>query len=118
MTVQELYSSLNADLADALSRLMREDLVARFVVSLIEDPEYDKLKAAVKEENWGDAFRAAHTLKGTSANLGLSVLSQKAGTVTEALRNGAPDIDISNIVTELDEEYIKTIKLLKEFKGI
>ena len=62
MNLEKLYQEMGGDMADAVRRLGSI--------------------AAVEQR----AFRAAHTLKGLAANLGLVQLGQAASALTEALR--------------------------------
>ena len=69
MTMQECYTALEGDYQDVLGRLYSEALVQRFVGKFLSDQSFQLLESSLKTENYEDAFRAAHTLKGVTQNL-------------------------------------------------
>jgi len=88
MTVKEFYDSIGGNYKEALSRLMRDDLIKRFVEKFLKDPSYNALVTAMKEKNYDEAFQAAHTLKGVSKNLALTEIGDASSNITEMLRGG------------------------------
>ncbi len=60
-----------------------------------------------------EAFRAAHTLKGITQNLGFSQLSQLAIEITEILRKGTMD-GTDTLFPQLKEKYDMTVACIKE----
>lgn len=72
MNLEKLYQEMGGDMADAVRRLGSASAVERFLRMFAGDVQR--------------AFRAAHTLKGLAANLGLVQLWQAASALTEALR--------------------------------
>lgn len=60
--------------------------IAKFVTMFANDASYANLIDNMAAENWDEAFRAAHTLKGTARDMGFIELSDRASEVTEALR--------------------------------
>lgn len=115
MTLQECYEQLNGDYAGVLGRIMKEASVSRFLLMMIKDQEFGKLEQGLAEKDYELAFRAVHTLKGTSLNLGITQLAECASRLTEVLRNGAPTIDITEMVDELSAEYKRTMSILTEY---
>ena len=75
MNLEKLYQEMGGDMADAVRRLGSASAVERFLRMFAGDDTFAML-----------AFRAAHTLKGLAANLGLVQLGQAASALTEALR--------------------------------
>ena len=65
MTVQECYESMGSDFEGVLGRMGSEAMVKRFALKFLDDPSYGNLVKAVEEQNAEEAFRAAHTLKGS-----------------------------------------------------
>lgn len=86
MTIQECYAALGGDYQEVLGRLYSESLVQRFVGKFLSDPSFQRLEDSLKAENYDEAFRAAHTLKGVSQNLSFTKLYQSSHELTEALR--------------------------------
>ena len=85
MNLEKLYQEMGGDMADAVRRLGSASAVERFLRMFAGDDTFAMLQAAMSAGDARRAFRAAHTLKGLAANLGL-VLWQTASALTEALR--------------------------------
>ena len=86
MTLEEFFRLTGGDAAGTVSRL--GGAATRFLRLFPVDGSFSALTAALA---WGDAeaaFRAAHTLKGVAANLGLERLRALASDMTECLRAG------------------------------
>ena len=64
MTLKECYEALEGDYEGVVARLRSEKMVQKFVLKFLNDKSYELLEASLKEENYEDAFRAAHTIKG------------------------------------------------------
>ena len=92
MTISECYEKLGGDYADVCTRLPGDRLVVKFIGRFLEDDSFDTLCRAMEAGNRGEAFRAAHTLKGVSANLGMEQLRRSASSLTESLRPESPSI--------------------------
>lgn len=116
MTLQECYAQLGADFEGTLGRLCSERLVGRFALAFLTDDSFSLLKKALEEENYEEAFRGAHTLKGVCLNLGFTGLLEVSGQLTEALRNGKKPED-DTLYERVEAEYNRTITLLKELRG-
>lgn len=86
MTIEECYQRMGGDYAQVLGRLSSAGLVKKFIAKFLDDGSFAELEAAMEQGNREQAFRAAHTLKGVSANLGLERLRQSASELTEMLR--------------------------------
>ena len=69
MTIQECYEAIGGNYEDVLGRLRSEALIRKFTLKFLEDQSYPQLKLALKNRNYEDAFRSAHTLKGVCQNL-------------------------------------------------
>lgn len=88
MTLEEFFRLTGGDAAGTVSRLGGAAAATRFLRLFPVDGSFSALTAALA---WGDAeaaFRAAHTLKGVAANLGLERLRALASDMTECLRAG------------------------------
>ena len=86
MNLEKLYQEMGGDMADAVRRLGSIAAVERFLRMFAGDDTFAMLEAAMSAGDVQRAFRAAHTLKGLAANLGLVQLGQAASALTEALR--------------------------------
>lgn len=79
------------------------------------DPTMDALRASVASGNRDEAFRAAHTLKGVTANLAFTELFQSASILTEQLRSLQNDPDPA-LVDDVEQKYALVIDTLREFE--
>ena len=86
MTLQECYQKLGGDYAQVEKRLPGIHLIRRFIAKFLDDGSYPELCRAMEQGQTEEAFRAAHTLKGVSANLGFDRLTASSGELTELLR--------------------------------
>ena len=86
MTIQECYQKLGGEFAQIEKRLPSVSLVRKFIIKFLDDDSFSMLCHAMQNGQREEAFRAAHTLKGVSANLGFSRLLASAGALAELLR--------------------------------
>lgn len=116
MTLKEFYQEINADYDEIMGRLGNEMLVTRFACKFLEDKSYQMLYDAVEANDYEEAFRGAHTLKGVCQNLGFSNIYRPASELTDCLRNGKHP-DNWDLMTIITEEYEKTIKALQKLNA-
>ncbi|MDE6168117.1 MAG: Hpt domain-containing protein [Acetatifactor sp.] len=116
MTVKECYAAFGGDFEGTLARLSSEKLVDRFIRKFLADESFATLKKALEEENYEEAFRAAHTLKGVGMNLGITKLYQISGELTEEMRGGKKP-ENESLITQLEAEYEHTRAVISEFAG-
>ena len=69
MTMQECYKAIGGNYEDVLRRLPSEALIRKFTLKFLEDQSYPLLKQSLGDNNYEEAFRGAHTLKGVCQNL-------------------------------------------------
>lgn len=104
MTLNECIEVLSGNFDELKGRMLSEERIKKFLRMFPNDQSFSELCAAMENEDYESAFRAAHTLKGVCANLGIERLRIKASEITEALRgnvnNGADEI-----LPDLIEEY-------------
>lgn len=119
MTIQQCYQQLCGDYADVLRRLPSDALVERFSVKFLEDDSYPSLVQAMAQGNCEAAFRAAHTLKGVSANLGFTQLCASASQLTELLRGVTGEIppDAAERMNQVRQDYQMTTDALRAFQA-
>lgn len=77
---------MGGDYAQVEKRLPGIHLIRRFIAKFLDDGSYPELCRAMEQGQTEEAFRAAHTLKGVSANLGFDRLTASSGELTELLR--------------------------------
>lgn len=113
MELNDFFEKVGGSYAEVMSRFPNEEMVRRFLKKLIGDKTYNELKMAIEAEDSEGAFRAAHTLKGVAANLGLASLEKAASELTEALRGICGNIPTEK-VAELDKVYGIALGLIEQ----
>ena len=83
MTIQECYEAIGGNYEDVLRRLRSEVLIRKFTLKFLEDQSYSLLKQALGDNNYEEAFRGAHTLKGVCQNLSFDRLYEVSSELTE-----------------------------------
>lgn len=113
MKTDEFFNKVGGDFEDVLKRLLNEDMIKKFVHRFPSDPSFKALEKAFFENDTEAAFLAAHTLKGTAANLGLENLSKEASFLTEILR-GAQSLPEKKYFEQTKKEWERTLSLIAE----
>jgi HPt (histidine-containing phosphotransfer) domain-containing protein len=113
MTVQGCYEMMDGDYTGVIGRLLKDERIQKYLLKFLDAKDYQEMTEALEQENYEVAFRASHTLKGLSLNLGFTGLQRTSEELCEALRGGKPDIDIAPLVSAVGEEYEKVISAIK-----
>ena len=114
MTLFEFYNSLGESLDEVLGRLRLESRIAKYLGLFLNDPSFDELKNAFAKNDAKTAFRAAHTLKGVAANLGLNKLSSSSSELTEDLRPGSFTTVSQDLLENVELDYIAVVEGIKQ----
>ncbi len=111
--LEEFYRRVGADADEVVRRLgVGEELVVCFALRYREDDTFERLAAALDADDTEEAFRAAHTLKGSSGTLGFERLYREASDMTEMLRRGELE-RAKDSLPVLEEEYDNVIAALE-----
>lgn len=107
-----------ADVEGTLHRFMgNEALFLKFLLKFKDDTNYAGLTESLEQENYEEAFKYAHTLKGVSANLGLNPICEPVSALTELLRGKtASEVDKGQVAEKkatLEEAYVRFMKLIE-----
>lgn len=102
MTLEECYESFKGDYEEVVNRLCSRKFVEKFLVKFLADKSYEDLHRYLDEENYEEAFRAAHTLKGVCQNLGIKSLYESDYEVTPEMLQRL-DADYENVVHAIQE---------------
>ncbi len=116
MTLQECYAALEGDYAGVLSRLPTEKMVQKFVLKFANDKSYDLLLSSMEEENYAEAFRAAHTIKGVCQNLDFTRLYASSHQLSEALRNGFTP-EAPALAEQVAADYRQTVEAIRAYQA-
>ncbi|WP_434309959.1 Hpt domain-containing protein [Hominifimenecus sp. rT4P-3] len=118
MTVKECYDAMGADYEDVAGRLRTDERIQKFLLKVLNDPSYALLCSSLEEKNIEEAFRAAHTLKGISQNLSITILYHSASVLSDVLRDRheyGEDIEPAFQQVKVDYERVtSSIRMLQE----
>lgn len=104
MTPEEAYAAVGGNYGNILKRLGSEANVVKFSKMFLTDDSHKNLHSYLEEGNLDEAFRMAHTLKGSSQMLDLSNLYQSSCAITEALRHRELE-NLNELLEALDRDY-------------
>lgn len=120
MQIRECYEAIGGNYDDVRSRLVKDELISRFVIKFLDDDSYELLTNSLQQKEYKEAFRAAHTLKGICQNLGFERLGDSAACLTETLRN-SETVQVDEAACELQykkvsEDYQETVDAISKYK--
>ena len=109
--------ALGGDYEQVKRRLPSDGMIKRFLAKFPGDDSFAVLCQALENGRREEAFRAAHTLKGVSANLGLDRLSASASALTELLRPKGDAIPegADALLREVRQDYEITVVAIETY---
>lgn len=116
MNLKDCYEAMSGNYDEVIGRLRSERLVQKFVLKFLEDGSYELLCRSVAEENYADAFRAAHTIKGVCQNLSMTKLQISSSALAEALRGGNWSEEAAGLVEQVKADYQETAAAIRAFQ--
>lgn len=115
MTLQECYAALGGDYDEVLGHLRSERLVQKFVLKFLTDTSYELLQNSMETQDYAEAFRAAHTIKGICQNLAFTRLYGSSSQLSEALRNGFTP-EAPALAEQVKQDYQITCQAIRTFQ--
>lgn len=118
--LKEQLKNAGVDVDTGLKRFMNnEALYMKFLNKFLNEPTYEQLRECIQNEDYPEAFRQAHTLKGVSANLSMTLLAEDVSRLVELLRNCEnPSEEVAaqakELMNEITEKYLNVSGILKE----
>ncbi len=116
MAEKIFYDMIGGSYDEALSRLMNDAFIKRFILKFRDDKSFALLKEALDRGDTDEAFRHSHTLKGIALNLSFKKLSEKAIALTDLLREqnreSLTDEKLTAALNEVEKEYNIVIKAM------
>lgn len=115
----DILKENGADVENSLKRFMgNRGLYEKFLLKFPTDQNMSSLRECMKNQNYEEAFKCVHTLKGVSANLGLDPIQNLSSQMTELMRGKqADEIDkdaLGKCFEELEESYTKFCRIIEE----
>ena len=116
MTLPACYAALGGNYDEVLSRLRSEALVQKFVLKFLADPSYDLLCRSMDAQDYEEAFRAAHTIKGVCQNLSFDLLYASSAQLCESLRGGFHP-EAPSLYDQVKADYTQTVEAIQAFQS-
>lgn len=121
MTLQELYQNIGGDYEQAIRVLRMEKLVDKHIRKFARSNVVENLLEAGRRKDPVQMFECAHAMKGVSANMGLSDLSDMASKIAEEYRAGnarkMSDEEVDQILSAIAERYEQTVKGIQAYEA-
>lgn len=112
MITLETLQAYGADTQTGLARCMNsEAFYLRLVHMELEDPNFEKLAAALAAGDAKEAFEAAHAIKGAVGNLSLTPIFAPVSELTELLRGAASVPDTGDLARRVQTAFDELKKL-------
>lgn len=115
---REVFEGYGGDYDATMARFMgNEKLYLKLLNMLFQDPNLQKLGDSIGAGDLAGAFEAAHTLKGVSANLGLTPFYQAVCVVVEPLR-AKEQRDYAPLYQAIQAEYRRVEELRRRLEEV
>ena len=112
MLLKECYDAFGGSYEDVKERIPKDEIIKKFAIKFLSEPSFDNLCQALEGEDYKEAFRAAHSLKGICANLGFQRLEESSSALTELLRGS----EEKQVDKEECKEYFERVS--KDYKVV
>lgn len=86
MSLESCYEQFGGDLEGVRGRLLTDERIKKFMSIFLKDTSYQLLLDSWESGDIAEAFRAAHTMKGTGRDLGFMPLYEASAALADALR--------------------------------
>ncbi len=107
-----------ADVETTLARFMgNEAMYEKFLKKFAASPNCGALEESIRDGNYEEVFKCAHTLKGVSANLGLDPIAKASSDLTEEVRGKAPQEVDAGRVQEIWQRLQESYRAFEELLG-
>ncbi len=109
----EELAKAGVDMEVVMKRFMKNEAsYIKFLLRFKEDESFQNMQNYYTQGNLEEAFKAAHTLKGLTANLGLDAVMGSLIPITEKLRAGSHE-GLKELMEQAEKEYVAVIKILE-----
>ena len=119
MLLKECYDAFGGSYESVKERISKDEIIEKFVKKFLTDQSYSNLCQAVEEENYEEAFKAAHSLKGVCANLGFVNLTASVSELTELLRNSSSKVidkdECIALFKQVSEDYSQVKESIRKY---
>lgn len=89
-------------------------LYEKYLLRFGQEPTFDQLKKAMAQEDYEEAFKAAHTMKGIVGNLSLNEFFELLKPFVEELRDQSDIPSAKMHMSTLIEEHDKLVEAIRQ----
>lgn len=115
---REIFEAYGADYESTMTRFVNNQaMYLRLLAMFFKDENLKLLGEALEASDYKKAFEAAHTLKGVTANMGLTPFFDKVCDIVEPLRAGDEQMNYMEKYQELLAEYERVRVLLEDLEA-
>lgn len=113
--IETCYAVIGGDLEGVRGRLLTDERILKFLGIFLHDTSYTQLLSSLESGDLKEAFRAAHTMKGISRDLGLTPLFTYSAQLADVLRpdeegNPAGPLEgVDDLVAQISGAYQITV---------
>lgn len=119
MKLLELEKFIEINIAEALEeRFMdSEELYLRFLRKLEAANDFAVVENLVAEQNWPEALRKAHNLKGVCGSLGLTKLQAQLAELVKIFRSeGFTSEQVAEQLNNIKPEWARTLACIRQLE--
>ena len=114
------FTTVGVKPEEAIYRFLgKEDIYKKFLKKYLEDTGIRSIKQSVEKKDAYEVFKAAHTLKGVAANLGLESVQNRASEITEYTREKSfEEFDaehLSSMIAELEDYNTRVCEVIEMY---
>lgn len=110
----EQLAAAGNDIEEYLDRFEGDEETCEMLTSMFtQDTQFTEYLESYEQKDYPECRKHIHNLKGTTANIGLTLLSRKAVDIMHAIDSGTFDT-IPQLNEQFSELYYSTIKILTE----
>ena len=114
MTIRECYEQINGDYEDVLRRLMDDHRIQKILYYFQEENLLEELEAFIDEQDYTEAFRISHSIKGVCLNLGFTRLQESSSELCEALKDGKKPENLEQLLEAVRKDYRNIIEVIEK----
>lgn len=115
---REIFEDYGADYQTTMTRFVNnKETYLRMLDMFLKDGSMLALGSALDAGNLRGAFEASHTLKGVSANMGLTPLYEAVCAIVEPLRAGEAGTDYQDLYGKIQAEMKRVEELRSHLDG-
>ncbi|MCM1468359.1 MAG: Hpt domain-containing protein [Alistipes sp.] len=118
MTVEECYNKIGGNYEEVKGRLRDDARIIKFMGMFMRDQSFQTITDALAKQDYNEAFKGAHSLKGVSSNMAFTSLYEAVHELTEDLRGGSSSENTQSLYEKTKEAYEKVAETLKEFQDL